>query len=188
MVIPDDSALATTHPGQGKSTRAVARWGRALLRVATPDDLDALYEVEIACFLGHRFRKDHLDWILRNEKAVTLLDGTKQGKVLGALMLLFEGTACRVLSVAVVPEARRQGIGTKLMVATEDAARERGSSIIRLEVSTQNLGAIEFYRGLGYRTDGVLYGYYSWGEDAYSMTRLVAPSVDAGPTRHDRRR
>ncbi|HLE54863.1 MAG TPA: N-acetyltransferase [Thermoplasmata archaeon] len=155
--------------------------------MATQEDLDALYEVELACFQEHRFRKDHLGWILTNEKALTLVEETKEGKLLGALMLLFEGAACRVLSVAVVPEARRRGIGTKMMQATEDAARERGSSVVRLEVSTQNLGAVEFYRGLGYRTDGVLYGYYSWGEDAYSMTRYVAPNVDAGRTRRGRR-
>ena len=172
---------------QGKSTSAFARCARALLRVATHNDLDALYQVELECFREHRFRKDHLDWILANDKALTLVEETDEGRILGALMLLFEGTACRVLSVAVVPEARRGGLGTKMMQATEDAARERGSSVVRLEVSTQNLGAVEFYRGLGYRTDGVLYGYYSWGEDAYSMTRYVAPNVDAGRTGRVRR-
>jgi ribosomal protein S18 acetylase RimI-like enzyme len=40
-------------------------------------------------------------------------------------------------------------------------------------VGTRNFGAIELYRRLGYRTDGVLYGYYSWGEDAYSMSKIL---------------
>ncbi|TLZ91183.1 MAG: GNAT family N-acetyltransferase, partial [Methanobacteriota archaeon] len=80
-----------------------------------------------------------------------------------AMMLLFEGHVCRVLSVAVAPKARRHGIGTRMMQAAEAVCRERGLSTIRLEVSTKNLVAIEFYRRLGYRTDGVLYGYYSWG-------------------------
>ncbi len=149
-----------------------------MLRTASPEDLEALYRVETECFQEHRFRKDHVAWILANEKALTLVDD-EEGELQGALMLLFERASCRVLSIAVVPGARRRGLGTRMMDAANDAARARGASLIRLEVSTRNLGAIEFYRGLGYRTDEVLYGYYSWGEDAYSMARPVAAEVDA---------
>jgi ribosomal protein S18 acetylase RimI-like enzyme len=60
-----------------------------------------------------------------------------------------------------------------MMQAAEAVSRERGIPSVRLEVSTRNFGAIELYRRLGYRTDGVLYGYYSWGEDAYSMSKLL---------------
>jgi ribosomal protein S18 acetylase RimI-like enzyme len=74
-----------------------------------------------------------------------------------------------------------------MMRAAEREARKRGCTQVRLEVSTQNYGAIEFYRQLGYRTDGVLYGYYSWGEDAYGMTKALAPdekvSADASGKR-----
>ena len=86
---------------------------------------------------------------------------------------------CRVLSVAVAPKARRHGIGTQMMQAAEAVCRERGLSAIRLEVSTKNLVAIEFYRRLGYRTDGVLYGYYSWGEDAYSMHKAIVSTTSS---------
>lgn len=89
-------------------------------------------------------------------------------------MMTFEGAVCRILSVAVAPEDRRQGLGTRLMEAAEKLCHERGCSSIRLEVSTQNLPAFEFYRRLGYRTNGVLYRYYTWGEDAYSMQKAVA--------------
>ena len=154
------------------------RSDRALLRVTVPDDLDALYRFEILCFREHRFRRDHVDWILRNERAVTLIEDGPGG-VTAAMMLLFEGQVCRVLSVAVAPEARRRGKGTHMMQAAETISRERGCSTIRLEVSAKNLGAIEFYRRLGYRTDGVLYGYYSWGEDAYSMRKAVVPTPRA---------
>ena len=145
-----------------------------MLRTATSEDLDALYEIETACFLDRRFRKDHVEWILDNERCLTLLEEDR-GRPLGAVMLLFEGQTCRILSIAVMPQARRRGLATAMMTTTEAAARERECSVIRLEVGASNYGAIEFYRGLGYHTDGVLYGYYSWGEDAYSMTlRLTA--------------
>ena len=149
-----------------------------MFRVAGPNDLDALYRFEILCFREHRFRRDHVDWILRNERALTLVEDGRKA-VTAAMMLLFEGHVCRVLSVAVAPKARRHGIGTRMMHAAEAVCRERGMSTIRLEVSTQNLVAMEFYRRLGYRTDGVLYGYYSWGEDAYSMHKAIVPPSSA---------
>jgi ribosomal protein S18 acetylase RimI-like enzyme len=101
------------------------------------------------------------------------------GGVRGAIMMLFEGPVCRILSVAVAPTERRRGLGTRLMAAAEQLCRDRGYASIRLEVSTQNLPAIEFYRRLGYRTDGVLYGYYTWGEDAYSMRKEIATAANA---------
>ena len=99
------------------------------------------------------------------------------------MMLLFEGRTCRVLSVGVNPQARRRGIATRMMRAAEAIGRERGVSTIRLEVSTRNFAAIELYRRLGYRTDGVLYGYYSWGEDAYSMGKSVPAEFPSPPPR-----
>lgn len=153
-----------------------------MLRAATPADLEGIYRIEITCFKQRRFRRDHVDWILRNERALTLVeDGGR--RLDGAIMLLFEGQVCRVLSVATIPEARRHGLGTEMMRAAEAEARKRGCAQIRLEVSTRNYGAIEFYRGLGYKTDGVLYGYYSWGEDAYSMVCGTAAAREETPPR-----
>ena len=155
-----------------------------MLRRATPEDLESIYRIEIECFRERRFRRDHVDWILRNERALTLVEDAGS-RLDGAIMLLFEGHACRVLSVATIPSRRRQGLGMKMMDAAEAEARRRGSALVRLEVSTRNYGAIEFYRKLGYRTDGVLYGYYSWGEDAYSMAK---PMLLAGEPLDNRTR
>ena len=149
-----------------------------MLRSATPEDLESIYRIEVACFKERRFRKDHVDWILRNDRAVTLVEESNGGRLDGAIMLLFEGQFCRVLSVATMPEHRRRGLGTEMMRAAEGEARKRSCARVRLEVSTRNYSAIEFYRGLGYKTDGVLYGYYSWGEDAYSMVRPLTDSTE----------
>ncbi len=149
-----------------------------MLRRATPADLEAIYRIEVACFQERRFRRDHVDWILRNERAATFV-AEDDSRLAGAIMLLMEGQVCRVLSVATLPEFRRKRLGTEMMKTAETEARRRGCSQVRLEVSTRNYGAIEFYRGLGYRTDGVLYGYYSWGEDAYSMMKGFDPVTAA---------
>lgn len=152
-----------------------------MLRRATPADLEDIYLIEIACFKERRFRRDHVDWILRNDRAVTFVE-EDGAQLAGAIMLLIEGQVCRVLSVATMPEFRRRHLGTEMMAAAEEEARRRGCAQVRLEVSTRNYGAIEFYRRLGYRTDGVLYGYYSWGEDAYSMLRPILTAETAPGT------
>src|SRR2546422_9681781 len=136
-----------------------------MFRIAGPNDLDALYRFEILCFREHRFRRDHVDWILRNERALTLVEDGRKA-VTAAMMLLFEGHVCRVLSVAVAPKARRHGIGTRMMQAAEAGCRERGLSTIRLEVSTNNLAATELYRRLAHPTDGDLDRDYSCRDDA----------------------
>src|SRR6266480_2692761 len=157
-----------------KRTTTCPASSRPVLRVAGPADLESLYSFEVSCFQEHPFRRDHVAWILGNDHALTLVQDGVAGFA-AVMMLLFEGHTCRVLSVGVNPQARRRGIATRMMRAAEAIGRERGASTIRLEVSTRNFAAIELYRGLGYRTDGVLYGYYSWGEDAYSMTKSLAP-------------
>jgi len=156
-----------------KAQLPCARSERALLRPAGFLDLEALQRIEGVCFQRRRFRKEQLEWVLRNERALTLVEDDGR-RLTGALMLLFEGRVCRVLSVAVIPEARRRELGTRLMLVAEDLAHDRGCSTIRLEVSTQNVGAIELYRTLEYVMDGLLPGYYSWGEDAFSMHKSLA--------------
>ena len=58
-----------------------------MLRAATPADLEGIYRIEIACFKQRRFRRDHVDWILRNNRALTLV-ADAGGHFDGAIMLL----------------------------------------------------------------------------------------------------
>jgi len=147
-----------------------------VLRSADLGDLDALEELETICFQEHRYRPEFLDWILRNPRTATLV-WDEEGAIVGSVMVLLENGQSRILSVAVHPACRRGGIGRKLMEAAERVAREHGATVARLEVSTVNAAAIALYRGLGYRTDGVLPGYYSWGEDAYAMHKPLEPNA-----------
>src|SRR3989449_4779826 len=87
-----------------------------MFRIAGPNDLDALYRFEILCFREHRFRRDHVDWILGNERALTLVEDGRKA-VTAAMMLLFEGHVCRVLSVAGAPQSQRAGVPTLMMEA-----------------------------------------------------------------------
>jgi ribosomal protein S18 acetylase RimI-like enzyme len=55
----------------------------------------------------------------------------------------------------VVPEHRRQGIGTALMTFIEHWAKQRGDRQIGLQVFTSNTPALNLYHHLGYRTESL---------------------------------
>ena len=131
---------------------------------------------------SRRFTREHVAWILRSPNAATVVE--VDGGVRGAVMVAVERGMARVLSVAVDPGHRRQGIGSQLMAAAESLSRERGAGTVTLEVGVSNLGAVAFYRGLGYRVGARLFAYYSWGEDAFGMTKdLRAAPASAGRPR-----
>ena len=147
------------------------RDGPIVLRPASRRDLRELMTIETVCFGDRQFGRDALEWVLDNPSAVTFVDD--RGAIVGSVMVLFEGDECRILSVAVLPEWRRRGIGRGLMEAAERFARERGAMSMRLEVGTRNDVAIEFYRTLDYKIDGLLAGYYPDGEDAHEMRKRL---------------
>jgi len=55
-----------------------------------------------------------------------------------------------VSSIAVYPEFRGLGLGTKLLLEIEREARETGSNKIVLDVETSNQRALKLYEKLGY--------------------------------------
>ena len=82
-----------------------------------------------------------------------------------------------LITVAVVPEARRKGIGAALVEAAGAFARARGAATIHLEVAEDNAPARALYARLGYEEVGRRRGYYARPEgfaDAIVM-RLTLP-------------
>lgn len=71
-----------------------------------------------------------------------------------------------IVSIAVHPAYRRQGIGTKLVEAV--LRRTRGAA--RVEVRASNWVAIQFYTRLGFVKQTMIPGYYG-DEDAIVMVR-----------------
>ncbi len=77
-----------------------------------------------------------------------------------------------IVSIAILPDYRRKGIGTELMRrAMESLKNVYGCKEVYLEVRVSNRPAIEFYHKLGFRIDHVIKRYYKDGEDAYVMVR-----------------
>ncbi len=71
------------------------------------------------------------------------------------------GPEVELLTLAVHPEARRQGIGKALLAGFEGRACEKGGQQAFLEVSENNLAALELYRTFGYKDAGYRKDYYA---------------------------
>lgn len=83
-----------------------------------------------------------------------------------------------LLTIAVVPEARRRGVGAALLSAAGVAAHARGAVTMHLEVAEDNAAARALYERLGYEAVGRRPAYYareSRRVDAVLMTRRLAP-------------
>ena len=68
--------------------------------------------------------------------------------------LLRDCPACALLwDVRVAPDARRQGVGSALLEAAEQRARERGARSLRVETQDVNVPACRFYHAHGFRLE-----------------------------------
>jgi ribosomal-protein-alanine N-acetyltransferase len=79
-----------------------------------------------------------------------------------------------ILTVGVIPAARRHGIGARLLAMLLDEARRRGAVEAFLEVRVDNVGAQKLYERARFVQVGIRRGYYDGGRmDAVVMRRAL---------------
>ncbi|MFP3190763.1 MAG: GNAT family N-acetyltransferase [Thermoproteota archaeon] len=74
-----------------------------------------------------------------------------------------------IISIAVLEEYRRKGIGLALMKESLDRMKKLGAKEAYLEVRVTNHPAINLYKKLNFVIVNRIVSYYSDGEDAYVM-------------------
>jgi len=84
------------------------------------------------------------------------LVGTRNGKIIAAVMAGYEGHRGWINYLAVHPEQRLQGYGRQIMAEVEKLLRAAGCPKINLQVRTGNRAVLEFYRRIGYGIDEVI--------------------------------
>lgn len=84
-----------------------------------------------------------------------------------------------LLSLAVAPEARRQGLATRLLAGFAEASQTRGAERAFLEVAAGNLAAQALYARDGWQPGGRRKAYYrspgGGAEDALVLWRSLGP-------------
>jgi ribosomal-protein-alanine N-acetyltransferase len=139
----------------------------------TSAHVDALMPYERAMFgseawTANGYRTELADTRHRRYLAVEGADGELLGW--GGVRVI--GTEAEILTVGVVPAARRQGLAVRLLAALLDEARQLGGTEAFLEVRIDNEPARALYRREGFAEIGMRPGYYANGRvDAVVMQR-----------------
>lgn len=77
-----------------------------------------------------------------------------------------------ILTMAVHPDCRKRGLGSRFMNFLEIWGRRKGCALIFLEVRTGNEVAIRLYRRSGYEFCSLISQYYPDGDDALLMVKF----------------
>ena len=152
-------------------------------------DFDRLWQIDQLCFPpGIAYTQMELSGFITRRNAITLVgeaqpaqDNAQQeppktphsiaGYVIAHSVRRKYG---RILTLDIVPEARRFGLATRLMNAAEERLRSLGCSEIYLETAVDNEAALRLYRKLGYEILRILPEYYaSHSLDAFQMSKRL---------------
>ncbi len=144
------------------------------LRPYKSEDVEAMYQLDQACYPPEiAYSRREMKWYLRLPGADCLVAEGDAG-IIGFILTAHEGNLGHIITLDVAATQRRRGIGTSLLAAAEARMFEAGVRRVSLETATDNAAAIAFWKKHGYRTQGVLKGYYSNQLDAYEMHKLLA--------------
>lgn len=101
-------------------------------------------------------------------------NGGPQRQILGFIVAEARRRTGHIITIDVLPESRRTGIGSGLLQAAEDQLRQAGAAIVELETAVDNAAAIQFYKRKDYFVEKTAPGYYSNQLDALVMRKDLA--------------
>jgi len=145
-----------------------------IIRKFRPEDLSEVIEVDKEALGGHHpiflttFFESYRDTFL-----VAVESGKVVGFILGYKPSHIEG---RVFWLAVKPNHRNRGVGRWLLISILGVFEKQGAIGVTLEVRISNTTAQSLYTSLGFQIINLCPYYYSDGEAAIIMRKLLGPS------------
>ncbi|MCX8189496.1 MAG: ribosomal protein S18-alanine N-acetyltransferase [Nitrososphaeria archaeon] len=141
------------------------------IRKYNEKDLEKILEIERSSF-KFPYPKELFKELLSMKQTRMLVAKTDSEKIVGYILYSIKSQRCLLVSIAVVPEYRRMGVGTMLMKAFLDDVKNVVEKV-ELQVGCSNLEAINFYHKFGFKVNGILKNYYPDGEDALYMVKYL---------------
>ena len=144
------------------------------IRNAKPSELEELLKAEVACHgedaLDRYTLRQYLDLFSGN-----FLVYTSNEKLLGiAIGGVKVGTSnAWILELGVVPEARNQGVGRKLLLALQEKLKDQGVSKVYLTVDEKNFSARHLYSSLGFVAVCEEKNYFGEGHDRLILENSI---------------
>jgi ribosomal-protein-alanine N-acetyltransferase len=137
------------------------------IRLATKRDLEEICGIENDTF-SDPYPRALLNKLLRDHAKDFLVAEVSSGKMVGYCVCSRDGNLAHLISIAVLGEYRRRGVGTMLieclLLRLEGTVAE-----IWLEVNTGNKAAIKFYERFGFGKIMIIENYYGDGSAALKM-------------------
>lgn len=146
-----------------------------------PEDLDALYALDVACFAAaFRFSRALMKRFAEAKKARVVI--AEENGLAGFNIIHVERWGGEkvgyVMTLDVAPAWRRQGLAAELMQRGETLAVASGCESMALHVAVENEAAIRFYERVGYERLGRDIGFYGDAGDAWVYRKVIrAPAT-----------
>jgi ribosomal-protein-alanine N-acetyltransferase len=162
-----------------------------ILRDYKLSDFDEMHSIDQQCFpLGIAYSRVEMHFYTRRKGAFTIVAewdeaapaDKRKGKLAGFTIVEMLKGFGHVITIDIRAEARRTGLGSRLMEAAEARIKEQGGRLMVLEVAVNNGPAIAFYKRHGYTVDKTIPGYYNGELDALFMVKRLIPLKTASPT------
>ena len=153
--------------------------GALRLREFRRADLLLLSEIDQSCFpVGVAYSLAELEGFICRPSAKTWV-AEVDGRIIGFVVANREQRDTgHIVTLDVVENWRRGGVGTALMNAAEAWAREQGARFVYLETAEDNTAAQNFYRRRGYQKLRALEHYYGRGAAAWLMVKRLSGRRD----------
>lgn len=127
------------------------------VEVATAEDREAVVALWRACDLTRPWNDPDRDFVQAVSGATSAVLVVRDGeRVVGSVMVGFDGHRGWVYYVAVHPVSRRRGLGRALMTAAENWLVARNAPKLQLMVREGNEAAARFYAALGMERQAVI--------------------------------
>jgi ribosomal-protein-alanine N-acetyltransferase len=149
------------------------------LRRYSSRDFDTLLDIDQKCFVaGIAYSEEELRGFLDQTPVIALV-GEDAGAITGFIIAdhfrsrRLGGWVGHIITIDVLPEGRRSGLGTQLLSAAEEELKAAGCGHVWLEVAVDNAAALRFYKKHGYTILKTLPRYYLDSIDGLLMGKKL---------------
>jgi [ribosomal protein S18]-alanine N-acetyltransferase len=150
-------------------------------------DFETIWQIDQACFDPLlAYSRQEMAFYIGSPKSFTLvaerdggaglpsnsLEATNQN-ILGFIVTETRRKTGHIITIDVIAEARRLGVGSALLQSAEEQLVRVGATVVALETPVNNDAAIRFYKEKQFVVEKTKAGYYANGLDALTMTKKL---------------